>query len=184
MGLLKNSIVYLAGPVEHSGDATTWRDDFSAFLDPKGVRIFNPMKPPDWTSYTKHPPRAIHKAMMGQESSLSREKAFEVQREILTVCKRMVAAADWVICRMPRVFTVGTIDELAIAKYCGKPVMFWVDKTIPSSWAVYFTCDTVDDLKEYFSYSAEELKAKIVAIDNGEISLDPLKWMFIPGRTK
>jgi hypothetical protein len=179
MGLLSDTTVYLAGAVEHSNNATSWRDEYTEFLDTLGIHVYNPLKPPSWTTYATFNHRDIYKAIAGLKSGLSRPQAFTAQKECRAVCKRLAYACDWVICRFPKEFTVGTIDELTIAERCGKPILFWVDEAIPSSWAAFFTCDTVEELDDYFFKSNEELRKHIQTIDSGGVSLDPLRWIFL-----
>ncbi len=181
MGLLKDTSVYLAGPVEHAQDATSWRDELTVFLTGMGIRVYDPMNPPDWAGYKKPDAVHIYNAYIGQSSRLSRSDAFALQRRVMAVCRRWAYACDWMICCLPKIFTIGTSDELTIVEACGKPVMLWMPDTISSSWAVNMVCRSEDDFDKAVFHNKEALVSAIQAIDSGKTPLDPLQWVFLKG---
>jgi len=168
--LLRNTKVYLVGPVEFSGDSISWRDDMGLFLDGIGVRSYDPLKkksfypemtlgnPSDW--YTAPPAESA-----------------EAARFIVDVSRRFAQDCDFMIVNLPRTFTVGTMDELKIAVEAKKPIFIVNKDGIPSTWFMGLFPHTKWD--EVFFKDWDSLKEHIRLIDNGEKQVDPLDWIFL-----
>ncbi len=179
MGILKNTSAYLAGPVEHSGDARSWREELAEFLTALDVKVYDPMKPPEWALFKGASPGDVYKAYIGQKSSMTRKEAFAIQENVREVCKRWAYACDWLICYLPKVFTSGTFDELGICERTGKPIFLWTPDQISTTWSANQVCKTEEEIDEYIFLEKQALLDHIKAIDDGKVPLDPLKWIFL-----
>lgn len=183
MGLLAGTKVYLAGAIEYASDGrggVVWRDELTPKLVEMGVRVYDPMRKPEW-----YPP--IAKTDPGSYVKIVRDavinggpvdEAFKAIKFIEKADFRYIYDCEWVIVYMPKVFTVGTIDELRAAVNTGKPIFVVCPELIPSSWMMGMVA-TPSDWKEVFFRDMDSVLEHIRAVDRGEIALDPLKWIFL-----
>ena len=104
------------------------------------------------------------------------QSIYETNHQIRTAARRLASACDFMICRITGEFTAGTFEELSLA--AGKPVLFWANNKIPSMWLL----DQFADIKtwEYvFFDSWRKLFNYIKQVDNAEVVIDPVKWIFL-----
>jgi len=179
MNLLHNTRVYLAGPVDHDPDCASWRDAITPELVKKGITVFDPLVKPAWLdSSAKVNPGDYFKALYDEESSVSIEESFRGMDEIRKLCLAQVAASDFIICHLPKIFTVGTISELERAAQMNKPVLFHCpDRNPPSTWALQHA--KPDSWREIFFDDWAGLLSRLDMIDNGVANIDPLQWVFV-----
>jgi len=201
MGLLRNTKVYLAGPIEYAGDGKggiIWRDKITETLHEMGVRVYDPMKKPSWYPriakgnpgiYVKEVLEEYHakdeeadsehvEAVRDAASRVRVEKAFEAIKFIERVDFRYVNDCEWLIVYLPAQRTYGTIDEIRAAVNAGKPILIFSEEVIPSSW-IMGICATPDDFDEVFFPDMDKLVEYVKRIDNGEVEIDPAKWIFL-----
>lgn len=177
MGLLNGTKAYLAGPIEYAGDGQggiIWRNEITKLLHEMGVRVYDPMRKPDWyPPISKGDPGAYTKRIMKGDRD-----GFEAIHFIEKVDFRYVYDCDWLIVYLPAQRTYGTIDELRAAVNCGKPIFIFSEDGVVSSWVMAMVSDHTT-YKEVFHHSLDELVEYIRRIDNSEVPLDPLKWIFL-----
>lgn len=204
MGILANTSCYLAGPVEFSPDAAEWRIRVAQELSGMGVVVLNPLVKPEWVGprglrpqpdinanfFVKQGIPQVSNNFAGQiptepirpEQVLVRpdmELALQdmhIQRDI---CLRMVYATNWCICRLPKIFTVGTFEELTLLSKAGAPVMFVCPDGIPSMWLVSMFVDKAIDIDDVFFQDEAQLLTAVRHINQGERQIDPRKWIFL-----
>jgi len=183
MGFLNGTKVYLAGAIEYAADGSggvVWRNEITPKLEAMGVRIYNPMRKPEWyPDIAKTDPgiyvkQVIDAVVQGGPT----EDAFKAIRFIENADFRYIYDCEWVLVFMPRVFTVGTIDELRAAVNTKKPIFIVCPDLIPSSWLMGMVA-TSEDLHEIFFRDFDSLFNHLNAVDKGEVPLDPLKWIFL-----
>lgn len=182
MGLLANTKVYLAGPIEFADDkrgGIIWRNEISPKLVSKGIKIYDPMVKPAWyPEITKGDPGKYVKDVISASEGQDVGDAFRAIKFIEKADLRYIHDCEWVIVYLPRTFTVGTIVEVEKAADSGKPVFVVSPDKIPSSWLMGMVA-TEEDYKEVFFTSFDELLNHLDKIDNKLMPLDPLKWMFL-----
>lgn len=179
MGLLNNTKVYLAGPIEYSADGkngVVWRNEITPILHKMGVKVYDPMCKPSWyPDWAKKVPSAYIKNVVDNDNA---GQAFHTLKFLERVCYRYAYDCDWMIVYLPREFTVGTIDELRVAVNCGKPIFVICPDLIPSSWALSMVADESNWTESFFK-DMNSMLEHIRMINNGDIELDPLKWIFL-----
>lgn len=179
MNLLNNTRAYLAGPVDHDPDCAGWRDRVTPKLIEKGITVFDPLVKPAWLGGdAKLDPSSYFKALYGEETETTVEEVFAGMDQIRSLCLAQVAASDFIICHLPRIFTVGTISELERAAQMNKPVLFHCpDRNPPSTWALQHA--KADSWRDTFFDDWGSLLSRLDMIDNGVANVDPLQWVFI-----
>lgn len=163
--------VYLCGPIEHDGEPRGWRERLSEELlkiQPK-ITVYNPLvKPHDMPPEAKIPQSQYWVALKRAAGTVTKdlETSFRGMHACIEMCRSMVSWSELIICRLPKVFTVGTIEELVLAKQWGKRVVFLCPEGIPSFWLLveFAEPSTIDDV---FFLTEEKLLAKIRSL-NGE----------------
>ena len=188
MNLLNGTKCYLIGPIEQSNDPTSWRDRVSKSLNEMGVKVYDPMKKPTWA------PTIASEASKGKflevinDLDLKGESYITIgdieyyngMRWIRDVDLRYVHSSDFIVCYLPRTFSMGSGEELTTAINTGKPVLIWSDGgLVPSSWLSTMMCDNLSDIKDSFFHTEEELLTYLRSVNNNEVPLDPLKWIFL-----
>jgi len=182
MNLLNNTKCYLIGPIEQSADPVGWRNKITAELNKLGVKVYDPMKKPYWApKVTVANKGSFLDALNNNKEYTQQDKdAFEGMRWIRTIDKRFVNDADFVVCFLPKTFSVGSCEELSICANSGKPVLIWSDKDlIPSSWLADMLCKDIEEIRETFFKSSDAVMDYLNKVNNNEIPLDPFKWVFL-----
>lgn len=180
MDILRNSRVYLAGPVDNDAQARGWRRSITEdLLEPLNIIVYDPLVKPAWMSdNTRINPRLYNTYLYSNE--LPKERiVFDALKEISEVCMAAVTSADWVICHLPRsIFTFGTIVELDRTSLRNKPVLFHCPEGVPSTWALE-QFSSIANWKDTFFPDWDSLYGHIRKINNGRVDLDPIKWFSI-----
>ena len=187
MNILKNSKVYLAGPIEQSNDSKSWRDKISSALSDLEIESWDPLKKPQWfnemcggelTAEDQRNHKHVLNDLFKNDNNVSSGfyDALNQNCIIRMVCLKLVSACDFVICKVGGP-TVGTFEELSICSQQDKPILFLYDEgeTLDSCWrAVQFAnsswFNNINDLIKY-----------VTDISNETIKVDKLQWIFLPG---
>lgn len=172
MNLLSGARFYLAGPVESAG-ISYWRRDLTPLLvEHFGAVVWDPLVKPGWM------PDVDGAAQAALKFDVTSERTRSINGVLRKFCQHMVANCDIVIVMVDKTFTVGTFEELGIAKY--KPIFVLTDgKDIPSMWLVD-QLDAYNNLEFVFHDGIDSLLVTLCKISLGEIKLDdPFKWMFL-----
>ncbi len=177
MGLLSGTKVYLAGPVEQDNDPNSWRNSIKGKLNELGVICWDPLDKPSWidSSFTGIAQRAdkMELVKLARYTKFNENAVFQRNAEIRDVALRLASAADFIICKIGGP-TVGTFEELALAKTCLKPVLFFGE--IDSSWrCVQFMSAGY----MAFHNSMDELLNYINDVDKGDEWVSPVDWIFL-----
>lgn len=180
MGLLSGTRTYLCGPIEFTADCVSWRTKMHEFLGKLGVKVYDPLIKPDWyPALVREKPSAYVDIIKGKRTDIDIKEVFDAMQFVVDVDLRLVNSCDWLICYLPKgVCTVGTIEELVVAANAGKPVFVFGPDKFPSTWIVPKLCN-YSSYDETFFDSIESLQTHIEGIDNGTVSLDGLKWIFL-----
>lgn len=177
---LNNTSCYLVGPIEHDPDfGRDWREVATGLLNNMGVKIFNPLDRPEWMLHIDEftPPKMgreeVLKLLDTQKEEALNHPASLSQTFIRDMCLRYVHSCDFILCYLPNTKTFGTTEELSIASNAKKPIIVVCPDDIPSLW-IY------DLIKNDFVFKS--LQGALSFIDDcnqGQIDLDPLKWIFL-----
>jgi len=177
MNRLKDCKVYLAGPVEADNNYMSWRNNISKSLYDMNLIVWNPTIHPSWIQYKITPEiqtqdkKVLNDLVFGESIRYDRLKANDYIRK---VCLRLVSACDFIICKIDKP-TVGTYEELSLAKLQNKPILF-LSKNLDSCWrAAQFY-----DIASWFK-NEKELLNHLKCIDNGDDVVDNLNWIFLKG---
>jgi nucleoside 2-deoxyribosyltransferase len=177
MNLLKNTRVYLAGPVEHDPSAGSWRERITKQLTKYDVFIFDPLVKPSWLDpLCKNNPQLYIPSLKGESNAMSKDDVYVANVELRRLCLRSVTAADWIICYLPKKWTTGTFEEIYLAGRQDKPVLFCTPDGIPSSWMppIFSTSETTNDT---FFPNWDALLEYVDKLNEGTVEVDPIKWL-------
>ena len=172
MNKLKNSKVYLAGPIQYIHDAgVKWREEAILRLKELGIKVFNPIKKP--SPYISEIGEECEKVLDFIKNDDFEGGHTYVKEKIVRVDLRMVDLSDFLIVYInPEIHTCGTYHELFHAWEEKKPVLVFVEggrKKVPA-WLLgvlkpYYIFDSLNDIFEYLH-----------KLDSGEEELDS-KWI-------
>lgn len=192
MKRLNHATVYLAGPVEQDEDCHSWRSIITPKLKEIGLRVWSPLIKPQWFIDTcgelsPEEQRKDRKALSMcfttiPGESIARKAAeckhsdiLERNRYIRKICLRLVSACDFLICKVG-FGTVGTFEELAIAKQQNKPVLFLMNE-LDSCWRV----------AQFYNYYQNSFKTineicdYLHRINDGAEEVHNVEWIFLNG---
>jgi len=127
MNKLKNSRVYLAGPMDRVPDGgAVWRKKITPILQEKGMYVLNPCDKPTTAARETEEDRYII-------NQLKQDGAFDElvsrYRNIRTVDLRMVDVSDFLIAYINiDEHLCGTYEEIFLANRQKKPVLIWCEQ--------------------------------------------------------
>lgn len=178
-GILNNTSVYLSGPIECVENGADWRLAITPQLEELGIRVFDPLVKPSWIPDINGEKQASQKKILANATEEQYIEIFNINYEIRKMGVRLAHASDWIICRLPKQRTFGTIEELTIAKNAGKPCLFWCPEGMPSMWIFsMFANKRKNSVEEKFYKKWEDLFEYIKSIDSGQTKIDPYEWIF------
>lgn len=177
MNRLNGVTVYLAGAIEHDTNAGSWRDYITkTILKPLGIRAYNPLYKPSFMS----PKSRENVANLRLDFNNGNAEAFEVFREIRDIDRRFAYACDFMICYLPKIMTIGTIEELTIASQSNKPVLLVCPDGLISTWLPAMLSNS---RKEYYKHihftDWNSLDLYLNKLNSNLIEVDKLKWIFL-----
>jgi hypothetical protein len=202
MGLLRGTSVYLIGAIDHAEDPRKWRREIAQdLLLPMGVRVYDPLVKPSWFSegmladdsykeiklfkkFLREPqdtfPEGCHENASSQEF---RQKMHHLliegrMQEIRKLCLRMANNADFIIGRLPKKFTVGTLEELTVAANAGKPILLHLPDGYDTSTWLPAQMGVSSFFQNTFA-TMEELYDQLRSIDAGDTDVNNLEWVFL-----
>ena len=123
MGWLDGLSIYLAGPVDNVQSGEDWRAKYNNSLKVLGLKIYNPMVKPDWISELARVKKIDESTVIDMNNGIY-DKSASAADEVRSVCLSMVSHSDIILCYLPKIFTIGTIDELFKADEQLKPIIF------------------------------------------------------------
>jgi hypothetical protein len=178
MGLLNNSTVYLSGAVEAHQDPDSWRNQLTVKLKELGIKAYNPLIKPFWVPDIDGPTQASWKSTITnpiiQKTEL--DTIWSINGELRQFCLHLAAAANFMVVKIDKVFTVGTFEEIGLAKH--KPV-FVISDGVPSMWLLDQLGLDQNMLDEYVFKSVDDLVNQLKLIDAGRQMLPRNKWLFM-----
>jgi hypothetical protein len=197
MKTLSYSKTYLCGPIESDPKAARWRVDLAAALykiDPT-ISVWDPLIKPDWV----HPNIKNDTVAFGNkkyifnhryESTSEAEKlmgqtCFETNKEVRRICKTLAGKCDFMIARISKTFTWGSIDELEIAIDRHIPIFLWLPDGPISIYGIAGCIYDYKFIDDYTHFAMEHLLDKIRDINEGTDnlpSLDPDTWLYLTWR--
>ena len=183
MGNLAGSRVYLCGAVEVESDPNNWRALITPALEMFGLVVLNPLIKPPWM------PAVDGKAQRAFKESLIQnpnEKINYIKKNndaARNYCLALVKMCDFTIVKLTKTFTVGTWEEISIAR--GKPCFIICDDLIPSMWLMS-QLNIYDNIKReiYIHKSLDSCLTRLARINSNknlefDLNLDPFDWIFI-----
>ena len=177
MNFLKDVTVYLSGPIESCDDPNSWRAKISPELEKLGMVVWNPLVKPSWMlPVDGKRQRSWREVIKDGTDSLQISGIKLMNKQIRSVDRALAYSCNIMIVRISsKSFSVGTYEELVIAKEAGKPVFFLTDEPIPSMWLVDMF-DAYDNTPFFISVS--DLINHLRLIDNGITEVDRIAWIF------
>jgi hypothetical protein len=178
---LKNTTCYLAGAIDHHEDPRAWRKKITSdVLHPLGIKVYDPLVKPSWLSEAaKVHPDNYKTALKGNHPTP--KAIWDGMVEIRKIDLRFAHTCDFMICSLPKKFTVGTIEELTIAANAGKPVLIHApDGVDVSTWLPNQLATSIEDYNENCIFDNwNKLYNYIRNVDMGMVEVDKFKWLFI-----
>ena len=194
---LRHSKVYLCGQVEHDfSNAASWRTEIASDLkavDPD-IIVWDPLIKPTWMpADSRNDKIAFNKRDMfktyyeaddvpeATRLGLGR-RGWMAGHTIRRVCKKLASASDFMIARVSKTFTWGSIDELEIAARDNKPIFFWLPDGPISTYGLPGCIPDYELIDSYVFYEKENLISAIRAVNDGTSALlqkDPFAWTYL-----
>lgn len=173
MGVLNKVSFYCAGPMQFAGDGQSWRDLIEKELCPRGIKIYNPYKKPFLDS----------RYLEGQvDQTRMRQWTEENRLDLISDKMKLVRSSDLCLCDKsdagifylnPKIFTVGTIEELATMNRAKRPCFVLWDDDKPCYWLLGM-------LKTHYIYrNWKSLLKTITDIDDGIKQPDSTRWKLL-----
>lgn len=174
MGILAGTTVYLAGPVEQDNDPNSWRELIKIGLTNMNVRIWDPLDKPDWIdrSFTGKAQRNDKYTLESMRFLIHDDPIVLRNVQIRNVALRLASAADFIVCKIGGP-TVGTFEELALAKQCLKPILFFGD--LDSSWRF---AQFADPHYAAFHKNMDDLMTYLNKINDSKELVSEVSWIF------
>jgi hypothetical protein len=180
MGYLSGKSVYLCGAVEAHQSPNSWRNKITPHLQQHGLVVLNPLIKPKWmSSIDAIGQKEMKQILINSRNYFDIEKVKRDNTIIRAYCLSLVRMCDFFIVKLDNVFTVGTFEEITIAK--DKPIFIISDVDIPSMWLMaQLNIYNLEDRKFYLHKTMESCLSTLEQI-NEKIpnNLDPFKWIFL-----
>jgi hypothetical protein len=124
MGNLKGLTIYLAGPIDNvPSGVLDWRTKYLPQFKKLGLKVYSPMVKPVWISQDARVKKLSDGTVENMKDRRYIGDAYS-SKEVYDVCLSMVSHSDIILCYLPKIFTIGTIDELFRADGWFKPIIF------------------------------------------------------------
>jgi hypothetical protein len=125
MGHLNGITMYLAGPIDnYSGE--NWRLKYGPEFKKLGIKVYDPLVKPAWMSEVSGCKKIDEHVKSDMKTGLYQQYAKD-SSECRGVCLSMLSHSDAVFVYLPKIFTLGTIEEIIEADRQVKPIMFVFD---------------------------------------------------------
>jgi len=126
MGYLSGLTLYLAGPIDNF-EGEDWRTKYYKNFKDLGLKTYSPMLKPSWISPDARVKKLSDKTVKNM-SNCTYCGSYVSSKEVRSVCLSMLSHSDIILCYLPKIFTVGTIDELFKSDEWFKPIIFVFEK--------------------------------------------------------
>ena len=174
MNLLRNTIVYTAGPLEATKDnGGEWRDKLKEALEPIGVKVLDPTKPMfvgDSPETEERRQKCLEKRGEGDYEYVRSIFKPIIQKDLRLVDLASFFIVNFIDYKIP---TWGTMHELIVANQQKKPIIV-VGKGNPPLWMIGLLP------AETFFQTLEAAISYIKKIDSGDINLNTERWKILP----
>jgi hypothetical protein len=143
-----------------------------------GVRPYDPLVKPTFMSEMAKGNPSEYRKMLTSPSE--QDKVWPALKEIRDIDRQFAYACDFMICSLPKLFTVGTFEELTIAVSCNKPVLLHSPDGLISTWLPPMLANTSQDYwaNNHFNEWGP-LYEHLRGINEGTAKVDNLKWIFL-----
>lgn len=185
MNNLSCTKVYLVGQIENDPEAAAWRVQLARRLPSinNTITVWDPMVKPTWVEEGVMSDKVAFewKQHVLEAKSAKGESCFAANKAVRRICKQLASKCDWMIARLCKKFTWGSIDELEIAINRGIPVFLWLPDGLISIYGVAGCIRQQNLVPHYVHSDIESLLAAIDAVDKDKsdlLKLDPETWMF------
>jgi nucleoside 2-deoxyribosyltransferase len=183
--ILSKARCYLAGPCEFS--KANWRSSIIPKLDHLNLDIYNPVDQPSWfqiDGHTQTRQRFHFNSHFGKEHPKDFKDILDQNKTLRQICLRLVAACDFIICRIDGNFTVGTYEEIKCAADQNKPVLFFTgNQPIDSMWRLSQFVENDSEIEKVYFTSEDGLIKYLDEVNLGLVD-NKIKWANLFWRIK
>lgn len=175
-GILYKAKCYLAGNLEfESFDlAVDWRVEFTKKVKNLGIVTLSPIDNL-FVNYDKEDKDFQDKLKFARQNG-EFDYVHEKMKEIRSRDLWCVDVSTFVVAVLnPNIPTVGTVDELIVAKRQNKPVFLVLEggyRRLPLWWCSYFK-------KEWVYENLDQVVDRLKLIDSGEVEVNPKYWRLL-----
>ena len=168
--ILKNTICYLAGNLEHTKDAENWRNRLSIDLSNLGIKVLDPTKQMFLGQAAETQEMRDQLKRWREEENFSAVHDF--MKEVIRRDLRAVDISTFLVCRLePDKPTFGTVHEIAVAATQRKPILFILnDRKKMPLWLIGLVN------MDYVFESEEALFRYLINVNLGIEKLDTKYW--------
>ena len=173
MNLLNKTNVYLAGPMQYQ-NGRGWREDVAIWLSEMGIKALDPYNKP--FLFAPSEAEDDHSRLYMKLEAGDYEAVHQHMKEIIRYDLACVDRSDFILTYIdPTINTIGTINELSLARSLRKPVFIVVKGGIKKCplWLLGMF------KPNYFYSSFEEVKNMLTKINDGETLPDSSRWRLL-----
>lgn len=176
MNHLKNTRIYLSGPIEFSQNPISWRQKISSKLKEIGIIIYDPLIKPDWLPKLDQKEQLKLKELYLQNQHIPIVESNN--KLIREYCLNLVRHADILIVKLDKTFTAGTLEEIKLAE--GKPIFIITENV--SMWLVDQLNLYDIDRRNMYLHSTEDSCINTLCqinISMHGLNINKCEWIFI-----
>jgi len=173
MNLLNKTIVYTVGAMEFE-NGRGWRQEAAIWLSEMGIRVLDPYKKPFLFAPSEE--EDDHAKLKEKLQNGDYEFVHQHMKEIIRYDLACVDRSDFILAYIdPAVNTIGSINELSLARSLRKPVFVVVNGGIKKCplWLLGMF------KPNYFYSSFEEVRKVLTDINNGVILPSSDRWRLL-----
>lgn len=185
MDRLSNTTVYLLGQVESDPNAHSWRIDMTHWLHAlsKSIKVWDPLVKASWMNqFSKSPTIPFNTDIYTGNGVLSQSSLdmWDANTEIRSVCRSLINNCDWVMARLQKSFTWGSIDELEIAINRKIPIFLWLPDGPIGTYGLPGLVSNPTLINAYIHLEKQSLLNIVEQVHTGSYdlpALDPQRWI-------
>ena len=173
MNILNKTKVYLVGPMEFQ-NGRGWREEVSVWLSDMGIVALDPYNKPFLFAPSEEEDE--HDRLKQKLEDGDYESVHQHMKEIIRYDLACVDRSDFILAYIdPAVNTIGSINELSLARSLRKPVFIVVNGGIEKCplWLLGMF------KPNYFYSSFKDVEEMLGKINSGEVAPDSNRWRLL-----
>lgn len=126
MNYIHNLSIYLAGAIDNY-DGENWRKKYLTKFAALGLNVYDPLIKPKWMSKVAGCKKLDDEVIINMKKGCYNFYKDD-SKQCRDVCLSMLSHSDIMFVYLPKIFTLGTVEEILQADQQMKPIIFVHDK--------------------------------------------------------